>query len=187
MATTTLSVIVKSANPVFIVLALGLPVGGLVYADISGSITILNYVHVMTGGLWTGIDLFYGFVMGPVLGGMDPGQRAAVFKRLVPRMTFLMPSLAGVAITSGIQLAQKMGMANLTDPWIAAAAIIAALLTIQGFGVLLPNEVRVFAQLLRPAPDINEISRLGMRNARLGGVQGLFQLAIMFVMANLRF
>lgn len=148
---------------------------------------ILNYVHIMAGALWTGIDLFMGFVLGPVLGGMEPKDRAGVFKRLVPKMTFLMPVLAAVTITSGIELAQRLGMLTLTSPWILAAFVIVAILTVQGFGILLPNEIRVFRQLLSKAPDIEKISRLGMRNAKLGGVQGILQLTIIFIMANLRF
>ncbi|MDP2719209.1 MAG: hypothetical protein U1D67_03965 [Dehalococcoidia bacterium] len=159
-----------------------------------GSVTILNYVHIMTGALWTGIDLFMGFVLGPVLGGMEPKDRAGLFRRLVPKMTFLMPVLAGVTITSGIELTKWLGYASpsnlfaaLANPWIFAAVAIVAILTVQGFGLLLPNEIRVFRQLLSETPDIDKISRLGMRNAKLGGVQGIFQLAIIFVMANLRF
>ena len=136
--------------------------------------------------LWTGIDLFMGFVLGPVLGGMEPKDRAGVFKRLIPRMTFLMPVIATVAITSGIILAQRMGY-SLTSPWLLAAAIIAGILTIQGFGLLLPNEIRMFRQLLSKTPDTEKIARLGMMNAKLGGVQGVFQLAIIFIMANIRF
>ena len=78
-------------------------------------------------------------------------------------------------------------LTSLANPWILASVVIVAILTIQGFGLLLPNEIRVFQQLLSETPDIEKISRLGMRNAKLGGVQGLFQLAIIFVMANLRF
>ncbi len=37
----------------------------------------LDFVHVMSGGLWTGIDLFMGFVVGPTL-------RAAPFERAAP-------------------------------------------------------------------------------------------------------
>lgn len=159
-----------------------------------GSVTFLNYVHIMTGALWTGIDLFMGFVLGPILGGMEPKDRAALFKRLVPKMTFLMPVLAAVAITSGIELAQRLVLVSLSNlivslsnPWILASAIIVAILSIQGFGLFLPNEIRVFQQLLSDTPDIEKISRLGMRNAKLGGLQGIFQVAIIFVMANLRF
>ncbi len=183
----TVSVIIRLANPIFILLAVGLPVGALVYAFNFGALAILNYVHVMAGACWTGIDLFMGFVLGPVLGGMEPKDRAGVFKRLIPKMTFLMPVLAAVTITSGIELAQRLGIASLTDPWIIAAVVIVAILTLQGFGLLLPNEIRVFRQLLSEAPDVEKISRLGMMNAKLGGVQGILQLAIIFVMANIRF
>ncbi len=190
----TISVIIQSANPIFIIVAVFLPVGALIYSINFGTVTILNYVHIMTGALWTGIDLFMGFVLGPVLGGMEPKDRANVFRRLVPKMTFLMPVLAAVTITSGIELTQWLGYASpsnlfaaLSNPWILATVVIVAILTVQGFGLLLPNEIRVFKQLLSDTPDIEKISRLGMRNAKLGGVQGIFQLAIIFVMANLRF
>lgn len=183
----TISVIIQSANPFFISLAIFLPVGALIYSMNFGSVTFLNYVHIMTGALWTGIDLFMGFVLGPVLGGMEPKDRAAVFKRLVPKMTFLMPVLAAVAITSGIELAERLGLASLSNLWILSTVVIVGILTAQGFGLLLPNEIRVFRQLLSETPDIGKISRLGMRNAKLGGVQGIFQLAIIFIMANLRF
>ncbi|MBI2868231.1 MAG: hypothetical protein HYX96_00190 [Chloroflexi bacterium] len=186
--------IIQSANPVFISIAVGLPVGALIYALNFGQLAFLNYVHVMAGALWTGIDLFMGFVLGPVLGGMAPRDRAAVFRRLVPKMTFLMPVLATVTITSGIELAGRLGFASLSDlsaslanPWILASVVIVGLLAVQGFGLLLPNEIRVFRQLWSDTPDIAKISRLGMMNAKLGGLQGIFQLAVIFVMANLRF
>lgn len=173
--------------PSLSLIAIFLPVGALVYALNVNALTTLNYVHVMTGSLWTGIDLFMGFVLGPVLGGMEPKDRAGVFKRLVPKMTFLMPVLATVTIMSGIELAQRLGYSLLSGAWIIAAIVIVSILTIQGFGMLLPNEIRVFRQLLSKTPNIELISRLGMRNAKLGGVQGLLQLGIIFVMANLRF
>ena len=181
-----ISVVIKSANPIFIIIAVCLPIGALIYAMNFGSLKVINYVHIMTAVLWTGIDLFMGVVLGPVLGGMEPKDRANVFKRLIPRMTFLMPVLAAVAATSGIQLAQRMGW-SLTDPWVLAALIITGILAIQGFGLLLPNEIRIFRQLLSLTPDIDRIARLGMINAKLGGLQGVFQLAIIVIMVNIRF
>ena len=182
----TISDILHLANPIFITIVICLPIGTLIYAINFGPLVILNYVHIMTGTPWTGIDLFMGFVLGPVLGGMEPKDRAGVFKRLIPRMTFLMPVLATVAITSGIILAQRIGY-SLTSPWVLAALIIAGLLTLQGFGLLLPNEIRIFRQLLSETPDTERIARLGMMNAKLNGLQGVFQLTIIFIMAYIRF
>ena len=93
----------------------------------------------------------------------------------------------GTATAGGIHLAQQTGRLSLDSPWIVAALVITAILVIQGFGILLPNEIRIFKQLVSPTPDIDRIVRLGMQNARLAGIQGLLQLAIIFVMANLRF
>jgi len=80
----TISAIVQLGNPVFIILSVVLPNAALGVAMMLGSLMLLNYVHIMTGALWTGIDLFMGFVIGPLLGSMEPQQRAEVFKRLIP-------------------------------------------------------------------------------------------------------
>jgi hypothetical protein len=181
-----LSGIVRATNPVFIVLSIGVPVGALIYALRLGSLTFLNYVHVMAGSLWTGIDLFLGFVLGPVLGGLDPGERVAVFRRLMPKMTFLMPVLAGVTATAGFVLANRLGL-PLNGSRIIASFVVTGILAVQGFGILLPNEVQIFRQLLSEKQDTDKIARLGMRNARLGGIQGVFQLVIIFIMASIRF
>ena len=181
-----ISSIIQAANPVFIIIAVFLPIGALIFALNFGSLKVLNYVHILTGVLWPGIDLFMGLVLGPVLGGMEPQGRADLFRRLIPRMTFLMPVLAAVAITSGLEMAQRLGW-SLTSPWVLTALIIAGLLTLQGFGLLLPNEIRIFKQLLSDTPDIDRISRLGMMNAKLTGLQGAFQLAILAVMVIIRF
>ncbi|MBI2328437.1 MAG: hypothetical protein HYU85_02140 [Chloroflexi bacterium] len=181
-----ISGIMQLANPVFIIIVVGLPIGALIYAMNFGSVKLLNYLHIMSGLLWTGIDLFMGAIIGPVLAGMEAKDRAQVFKRLIPKMTFLMPVLAAVATTSGIQLAQKLGWA-LTAPWVLTALIIAGILGLQGFGLLLPNEIRIFRQILSEAADTDRIARLGMINARLAGLQGVFQVAIIVVMVNIRF
>lgn len=178
--------ILQMANPGFVLIVVLVPVMALVYAVNFGPLVSLNYVHIMTGALWTGIDLFMGFILGPVLGRMEPRERAVVFKHLMPKMTFLMPVLAGVTVTAGLQLAQQLGW-SLVNPRILIALVITGILTVQGFGILLPNEIRIFRELFSDKPDINAISRLGMRNAKLGGVQGVLQLAIIFIMATIRF
>ena len=125
-------------------------------------------------------------VLVPVMGGLEPREKAAVFKRLIPRTTILMPVLAGVTTTSGFYLTGRMGY-SLSNPKIIAALIITALLTIQGFGILLPNGIRIFQQILSERPDVDKKAKLGMLNAKLGGIQGLFQIAIIFIMAIIRF
>ncbi|WP_132058651.1 hypothetical protein [Halorussus amylolyticus] len=174
------------ANPAFAAGAVVIPVGALAYALALGDLRTLFYVHVMAGVLWTGIDVFMGAILGPVIGGLDPEEKASVFTRFTPKMTFFMPVVAAVTITAGIELAREMGYWAAGGHWLLAALGVAGLLSVIGFGIILPNEIRIYREIVSSSPDTDKISRLGMRNAKLGGVQGLLQLLIIFVMVNLR-
>ena len=106
------------------------PIVALVLVLAYGNLLALNYLHVLTGGTWTGIDLFMGIVMGRILKGLEPQARTQVIKKLVPLMLFLMPALATVAITSGINLASKLGMLTFASPVILAAVVIVIILSV---------------------------------------------------------
>ena len=149
------------------------------------SIYLLDYVHVIAGGSWTGFDLYNGLVLTRVMRSLDLPARVEIAKRLTPTTFFIVPSLAAVAITAGIYLAQQMGKFDLSSPWIIAAGVVVAILTIQGFGVFMPNGVRIFIELAKSKPDTSKIARLNMRNIRLAGSQAVFQVIIILIMAHL--
>jgi hypothetical protein len=162
-----------------------IPIVVLIFALATKNLLLLNYTHVICGGSWTGIDLFMGLVMSKVMRGLQPEARAEVVKRLVPLMLFLMPALASVAITGGIYLAQWEGLLNLQSPLIISAVVIVTILSVQGFGILMPTEILIFLELMKANPNRDKIVRLGMRNIKVSGSQAIFQIAIIYVMANL--
>jgi len=246
MATTSRSFVggmANRANPAFAAGVVAVPLVALAYGVTVGPLRHLMYVHVMAGVLWTGIDLFLGLVLGPVIGGLSTEEKASVFRRLTPKTTFLMPSLALVTVFGGVTLAERLGKFPHAEPWIAlmstaislpvillvarqfgaltdrrtlaifgvagvghaawlfrtlpefamtdheiAAALgIVTALSVLGFGVLLPGEVRMYREMTTANPDEELIGAIGMRNAKLAGVQGALQLAIVFVMVYVRF
>src|SRR6056297_3679374 len=122
MATTSRSFVggmANRANPAFAAGVVAVPLVALAYGVTVGPLRHLTYVHVMAGVLWTGIDLFLGLVLGPVIGGLDESEKASVFQRLTPKTTFLMPALALVTIFGGVSLAQRLGKFPHADPWLA--------------------------------------------------------------------
>jgi len=148
---------------------------------------LLNFVHVMTGVLWTGIDLFMGFVVGPIMRRMDPAARRALTIRLVPRMLFLMPTLSIVTGTSGWFLAGQLGYFDLAAParhWVIAAVVLLVILTVQGIGFLLPTNVRVYLELRRARPDPARIMRLMRAYIYVIASQGVLQVAMIVIMAR---
>jgi hypothetical protein len=68
--------------------------GVMTVAIVSHDHWFLNFVHVICGVLWTGIDLFMGFVIGPILRKVSLSVRREIIVRLVPRTLFLMPTLS---------------------------------------------------------------------------------------------
>ena len=149
---------------------------------------ILNYTHVLSGVLWTGADLFLGFILGPVMRRLNPLQRKAVITYLVPRTLLYMPVLALTTGTAGWYLSNWQCLLlpeNPMRPWVLAALVIIFILTIQGMGILLPNNLRIYRELQQPEPNIERIVRINRTNLTLSGVQGVFQVLIIFVMAYL--
>ena len=147
----------------------------------------LNFVHVIRGVLWTGIDLFMGFVIGPILRKVGMSVRREIIVRLVPRTLFLMPTLSIITGTTGWFLAEDMGLLDVPWPqfgWVAAALALIVLMTIQGIGYLLPTNLRVCIQLRRPDPDFAKVSRM-MRNFFVAvAMQGTMQVLTIVIMAR---
>lgn len=153
-----------------------------------GNLWFLNWVHVMSGVLWTGIDLFMGFVIGPILRRVDVPVRKAILTRLTPVTLFLLPTLSIVTGTAGWFLAVDLGLTRLPWPqfgWIAAALVLVALMTIQGIGYLLPTSLRICLELQKQQPDGAWIGRTMSRFYYVVASQGAMQVAIIVVMARL--
>ncbi|WP_435125580.1 hypothetical protein [Halobaculum sp. D14] len=233
----------RRANPAFAVGVVAVSVAAFGYAVTAASIQQHTYIHVMAGLLWTGTDIFIGGILGPVIGGLDEEQSAAVFERLTPKTSFFLPSMAFLTIAAGLTLAIRIGLFPHAEPWLAlftaanlipvmllvgwrlnawrdrrwqaitavvtvgslawvattvgqfqmtSPAIVVTLaivtiLSVQGFDFLMPGEVRMYMEMVSDDPDPSVISAIGQQNAKLGGVQGLFQLVLIAVMVSLRY
>ena len=156
-------------------------------AILGDSLWFLNFVHVMTGALWTGIDLFMGFVIGPVLRRVSLDTRRAMIVGIIPRTLILMPTLSTITSTAGWFLAVRLGYLDLGYPefwWVIAALAIVSVLTVQGLGYLLPMNLKLYFEISKPAPDPDKLNRWMRTYVRVVAVQGAMQVAIIVVMAR---
>lgn len=164
-----------------------LALGVMVFSIVNGHLWLLNFVHVFCGLLWTGIDLFMGFVVGPVLRRVSPETRKAVMGGIIPRTLILMPVLSTITSTAGWFLAVRLGFLDLAYPqfwWVIAALGIVTVLTVQGLGYLLPTNLRLYFEMQKPQPDGPKIARWMKTYVRIVAVQGTMQVAIIVVMAR---
>ena len=163
---------------------------GLLVAAIAGNwLWALDLFHIAGGGLWTGIDLYVGFVVGPIIGGLSVPARVEFSKKFMPKMVVLMPTLVIATLASGWQLARYFGNLEPSSPnhdWIIASLIVVGVLAIIALGVLEPANLAVLFELRKPRPNGELVSRLMRRFVYTAGLTGAMQVATLVIMTRVR-
>lgn len=189
MTDTALGAVAPTPTPLrlsYVVMAV-LALAAMVAAILIDNIWLLNFVHVMAGVLWTGIDLFMGFVIGPILRGVSLDTRRAIIAGLMPRTLVLMPTLSTITGTAGWFLAVRLGYLDLGYPefwWVIAALAIVTVLAVQGLGYLLPMNLKLYFEVQKPAPDQDKLRSWMRIYVRVVAIQGTMQVLIIVVMAR---
>lgn len=161
----------------------------LITAVQSHDISLLLYVHLFSAILWTGTDLFMGFILGPILRKVDLATRRAIITQLFPRLLFYMTPVSAITVTAGYYLAQWRGFFSLPYPtayWVVAAGIMAGIMTVQGLGIILPTNLRVFFEIRKEQPDGEKLRRLAGFYVKVVAIQGVLQLAMVIIMVKFR-
>jgi hypothetical protein len=161
---------------------------GLVVAIETNSLWGLTFFHVVGGGLWTGVDLFVGFVVGPIIGRMSIPARVEFSTRFMPKMLLLMPTLVTMTLASGFQLARHVGNLQSGVPnhnWLVASYIVVGIMAVVAIGILEPANLTVLFELKKPQPDGQLIARQMKRFVYTAGVTGAMQVATLIIMTYL--
>ncbi len=170
----------------------GLPIvavvlSGLVTVIATNTLWGIDFFHVVGGGLWTALDLFLGFVIGPILGRLSIPARIEFSTRLMPKMLLIMPTLVVCTLGAGWQLARHLGDLNSSYPehaWLIAAFVVVALMAVIALGLLEPANVAVLFELRKARPDGAVIARLMRRFIVTAGVTGALQVATLIIMTR---
>ena len=161
----------------------------MVAAIVIDNLWFLNFIHVLSSLLWTGVDLYMGFVLGPILRRLDLSVRRGIVMQLTPKTLFLMPAVSIISGTTGWFLAVQLGYAALPWPafgWVAAALTLVTLMTVLGLGFLTPVNVWVCLELQKREPDLKRIAYWMNYYFYAVAAQGVMQIAIIVVMTRFR-
>ena len=182
-----------AAEGLKIVPVAGLPFVAAVLAGLVISIAFnkmwgLDFFHVVSGGLWTAIDLFLGFIIGPVLGRMSIPARVEFSKRFMPKMVLLMPTLVVCTLAAGWQLARYEGNLSASysqHAWVIASMVVVGVMAVVAIGLLEPANLAVLFELKKPKPNGELIGKLMKRFIYTAGVTGAMQVATLVIMTKL--
>ena len=147
-----------------------------------------EFFHVVGGAAWTMIDLFLGFVLGPIIGRMSIPARIELTTRLMPKMVLMMPTVVTVTLAAGWQLATQLGTNLSGNPlhgWVVASFIVVGVMAVIALGLLEPANIAVLIELKKPRPNPAVIERLMKRFIYTAGLTGLMQIATLVIMTKL--
>ena len=161
---------------------------GLVAVIAANSAWGVDFFHVVGGGIWTVLDLFLGFVLGPILGRLSIPARIEMTTRLMPKMLLIMPTVVICTLAAGWQLALQTGDIQTSyshHGWVVASMIVVAVMAVVALGILELANLAVLFELKKPQPDGQVIARLMRRFIYSAGVTGALQVAALLIMTRL--
>jgi hypothetical protein len=170
----------------------GLPIVAAVLALLIAAIAAdklwpLEFFHVVGGATWTVIDLFLGFVIGPILGRLSIPARVEFTTRLMPKMVLIMPTAVTVTLAAGWQLGLKLGTVQSSyhlHGWLVASYIVVGAMAVIALGLLEPANIAVLVELKKPRPNPAVIERLMKRFIYTAAATGLMQIATLLIMTR---
>jgi hypothetical protein len=176
--------IVPRAGLPMVAVVLGLLIAGVAVNELWP----LEFLHVVAGAAWTVIDLFLGFVLGPIIGKMSIPARVEFTTRLMPKMVLIMPTVVTVTLVAGWQLSTHLGTNLTSSPlhgWVVASFIVVGVMAVIALGLLEPANIAVLTEMKKPQPNPTVIERLMKRFIYTAGVTGLMQIATLVIMTKL--
>jgi hypothetical protein len=160
----------------------------LIAAIATNKLWPLMFMHVVGGASWTIIDLFLGFVLGPILGSLPIPARIALTTRLMPKMVLIMPTAVTVTLAAGWQLGTHVGTVQSSyylHGWVVASYIVVGVMAVIALGLLEPANIAVLTELKKPEPKPEVVEKLMKRFIYTAGATGLMQIATLVIMTRL--
>lgn len=169
-------------------IVVGVAFVALIVAIAANKLWPLMFLHVAGGAAWTILDLFLGFVLGPILGRLSIPARIELVTKLMPKMLIILPTVVTISLAAGWQLGNKLGFVMSQSPnhgWVVASFIVVGVMAVVALGLLEPANIAVLIELKKPQPRPEVIEQLMKRFIYSAGITGAMQIATLVIMTRL--
>jgi hypothetical protein len=171
----------------------GLPIVALVLVGVVVAIARdarwgLVFCHVVGGGIWTALDLFVGFIVGPTLRRLSIPARIEFTSRFMPKMLLIMPTIVTMTLAAGFQLARQDGFLDTSSDrhaWVVVSFCVVGVMAVIALAYLLPANVAVLFELKKPQPDPRVVQTMMQRFVYTAGITGVMQIVTLVIMTRL--
>jgi len=165
------------------ILSVVVPLLAFIIAVGLGNILIIDYLHVLLGAVWIGVDVFLGLLFVSVTKTIDDLSRAHIAERMTPMTLFFIPTASVITPLLGYILSVKEGIFSFTSELFISIIALGFVIVVISFAFILPYsydllratgaESRNYGRIFR---RINQISEFAL-------IQLAFQVALISLMA----
>lgn len=164
-------------------LAVALPTLAFVLAFASANLLWLDYVHVLLGAIWTGVDVFLGLIFAFVIRTLDSDTKKNVAWRLLPMTLFFIPAASVLTPTAGYILAVNEGIFNHSSWIIDSILVVGGMVFAIGFATIVPYSWLILREMRIDTVNSKKISDCLAIISGGALAQMVFQVAIISLMA----
>ena len=164
-------------------IAVLIPILAFIIAYFANNILILDYVHVLLGALWTGVDIFLGIIFSSVIKTINKSTKVNIARGMIPMTLFFIPTVSIVVPAAGYVLATREDIFSFTSSIFIAIIIIGIFLVLTGFLTIVPTSWKFSKELSMEKPDEEIISKSMNIISKGAFIQMFFQMAIISLMA----
>ena len=163
-----------------------IPWASFIVFTATGNIVLIDYIHVMTGAIWTGTDIFLGLIFSRVLKSVDFKTIASISKRIIPMTTYFIPSVSILTPAAGLVLALKLNaFLEFPNYFMWSMVILGLIIVGISFLLILPTSIKISKVESVKEEDLTFISINMKRLGQYAGIQLIFQVIIIGFMAIL--
>jgi hypothetical protein len=162
-----------------------IPLLAFIIAVASGSVLILDYVHVLLGAVWIGIDVFLGLLFVSVTKSIDDVSRAHIGERMIPMTLFFIPATSIITPLLGYILAIREGIFSFTSDIFISIISLGLVIVVISFAFILPFSYDILRATTTESRDYARISRRIGQISKFALAQLAFQVGIVSLMAYL--
>lgn len=161
---------------------------GLLAAVVTKAQWAVDFYHVVGGATWTILDLFLGFVLGPILGRLSIPARMEFSRRFMPKMLVIMPTAVLCTLVAGYELAtiqHRFLPSSVSHGWLVASFVVVGIMALIALGILEPANLAVLFELKKPTPNGEIIATYMKRFIYTATITGAMQVATLIIMTRL--
>ncbi|WP_458210496.1 hypothetical protein [Haladaptatus sp. NG-SE-30] len=174
----------EQSSILFVVSTVVSPLLVVITAFVIDDLTILLYLHILSGTIWFGMAIIVPAILSLCFGTVSPSTAKSFTKIAIPKIVVFMLGISLTTVLSGSFLAEQFGLLRADNPWMMRVVVFGWLLWLFGLFVSNRMHLRVYFEGQSSTPNPARLKSIEKRVLLLGAFEAAIMVGIIFTVIN---